>query len=136
MEYKDLKQYFELNCKPSAASKDGQKLGAEYETMVIVPEKNDVSLGRYMPLGMEGGGGVPGILLHFQEQGKTEGIEWVGKYEGQELIGLQNQHGASITIEPGGQIELSDQPQDSLKEVESSIRSFVRNHKESIRHIN
>ena len=114
MEYKELKQYFELNCKPSAASNDGQKLVAEYETMVIVPEKNDVSLGKYMPLGMEGGGGIPEILLHFQEQGKTEGIECGVKYEGQELIGLQNQHGASITTEPRGQIELSDQPQNSV----------------------
>ena len=76
--------------------------------------------------------GVPGVLRRFQEIGSMRGQVWEGKFEGENLIGLQNQEGASITIEPGGQIELSDQPMDHLSQVETSIRNFVRDLKESI----
>ena len=79
--------------------------------------------------------GVPGVLRRFQEIGATRGEIWEGNFEGENLIGLQNQEGASITIEPGGQIELSDQPMDHLSQVETSIRNFVRDLKESIRSI-
>ena len=132
---KELRQYFELYCKPSAVDKKGQKLGPEYESLIVIPDCNDISGQTYVPLGMEGDDGVPGVLQRFQEFGQMVGEVWEGKYEGENLVGLKNQEGASITIEPGGQIELSDQPRDHLSQVESSTRSFVRNLKESIRPI-
>mgnify|MGYP005721734895 FL=1 len=135
MDNKELKQYFELNCKPSASERSGQKLGPEYECLVLIPDRKDASGQSYRPLGMDEQDGVPGVLRRFQEIGSIRGEIWEGKFEGENLIGLQNQEGASITIEPGGQIELSDQPMDHLSQVETSIRNFVRDLKESIRSI-
>jgi len=77
--------------------------------------------------------GVPGVLRNFKEVASNQGEVWKEKFEGENLIGLQNQDGANITIEPGGQIELSDQPMDNLSQLEISIRNFVRNLKECIR---
>ena len=135
MDNKELKQYFELNCKPSASERSGQKLGPEYECLVLIPDRKNASGQSYRPLGMDEQEGVPGVLRRFQEIGAMRGEVWEGKFEGENLIGLQNQEGASITIEPGGQIELSDQPMDHLSQVETSIRNFVRDLKESIRSI-
>ena len=57
-----LRQYFEMNCKPSAASREGQKLGAEYETFILIPTHKGTCNQGYMPLPMSGVAGIPGIL--------------------------------------------------------------------------
>ena len=136
MDNKELKHYFELNCKPSASERSGQKLGSEYECLVLIPDRNNASGQSYRPLGMDEQEGVPGVLRRFQEIGSIRGEIWEGKFEGENLIGLQNQEGVSITIEPGGQIELSDHPMDNLSQLEISIRNFVRNLKDCISPVN
>ena len=132
MNYEELKQYFELHCKPSAAAKEGQKLGVEYETLVLVPSKKGSSKQGYHPLPITGESGIPGVLERFQAVGKLDGVNWERKFEGENLVGLFTQDGSSITIEPGGQLELSDAPRESLVEVETSIRRFVRHLNESL----
>ena len=57
--------------------------------------------------------GVPKVLRKFKEVASNQGEVWKEKFEGENLIGLQSQDGANITIEPGGQIELSDHPMDN-----------------------
>ena len=54
MNYEELIQYFELHCKPSAAAKEGQKLGVEYEILVLVPNNKGSSNQGYHPLPMTG----------------------------------------------------------------------------------
>lgn len=127
-----MKDYFNLSCKPSAAGPEGQKLGLEYETTILLPEPEDSSGTGYRPMPMQGEGGILTVLENFIDGGMADGIDWQKKYEGEVPIGLFNSLGESITIEPGGQIELSDAPRDSLSEVELSVRCFVRNLKESI----
>ena len=63
MNYEELIQYFELHCKPSAAAKEGQKLGVEYETLVLVPGKEGSSKQGYHPLLVTGESGIPGGVL-------------------------------------------------------------------------
>lgn len=134
MKFSDLKQYFELHCKPSAQSPEGQKLGAEYEVLVVIPDKCDAFGKKYLPIQFSKKGGVSELLKRYKEQGKSDGIDWTEKYENENLIGLQNNSLSSITVEPGGQIELSDEPHDNLEQIESSFRRFIKSIKESIRH--
>ena len=136
MDKTSLKHFFELNCKPSASESSGQKLGPEYECMVLIPDRDDSSAQSYRPLGMAEHDGVPKVLRKFKEVASNQGEVWKEKFEGENLIGLQSQDGANITVEPGGQIELSDHPMDNLSQLEISIRNFVRNLKDCISTVN
>ena len=86
MDNKELKQYFELNCKPSASERSGQKLGPEYECLVLIPDRNNASGQSFRPLGMDEQEGVPGVLRRFQEIGAMQGQVWEGKFEGENLL--------------------------------------------------
>ena len=136
MDKTSLKHFFELNCKPSASESSGQKLGPEYECIVLIPDRDDSSVQSYRPLGMAEHDGVPKVLRKFKEVASNQGEVWKEKFEGENLIGLQSQDGANITVEPGGQIELSDHPMDNLSQLEISIRNFVRNLKDCISTVN
>ena len=46
-------------------------------------------------------------------------------HEGQNVIGLERNDGASVTLEPGGAMEYSSAPARSLREVESQTRRFL-----------
>ncbi|SVC97431.1 uncharacterized protein METZ01_LOCUS350285, partial [marine metagenome] len=88
MNYQELKQYFELHCKPSAAAKEGQKLGVEYEILVLVAGKKGSSKQGYHPLPVTGESGIPGVLERFQAAGKLDGLKWERKHESENLVGL------------------------------------------------
>ena len=90
MDIKELKQYFELNCKPSASERSGQKLGPEYECLVLIPDRKDASGQSCRPLGMDEQEGVPGVLRRFQEIGATRGEIWEGNFEGENGCNLRN----------------------------------------------
>ncbi len=56
-------------------------------------------------------------------QGFADRFDWEPYYEGENLVGL-TQQGSSITIEPGGQLELSLAPLATLGEVERQLKAY------------
>src|SRR5262249_19222331 len=73
--------------------------------------------------GVVGGGGaaVPeaGIDAVFRTLAAREG--WTGVFEGERLIAVDRSP-EKMTLEPGGQLELSGEPVFTLSEVESELR--------------
>ena len=49
--------------------------------------------------------------------------EWIPKYEGEHLIALHKNNGANITLEPGGQVELSGAPHRTLSELAAEMQA-------------
>ena len=84
--------------------KDGEKkrddwlIGTEHEKFLF--KKND-----FKRLGYEDLNGIKTILIKIAEEEDWEKIN-----EGNNLIGLKHKSGSSISLEPGGQFELSGAP--------------------------
>ncbi|MFQ5347821.1 MAG: glutamate--cysteine ligase [Rhodothalassiaceae bacterium] len=94
----DLVAALACGAKPKAA----WRIGAEHEKFVFFRE-ND------RPVRYEGARGIGAILTAMQ------GFDWEPKYEAGNVVALR-QNGASITLEPGGQLELSGAPLENLHE--------------------
>ncbi|WP_077410704.1 glutamate--cysteine ligase [Marinicella sediminis] len=88
-----LIDYLASGCKPKA----DWKVGTEHEKFGFHRQDNS-------PLHYAEPGGIKDIL-----QGLMEQFNWQPVYEGEHLIALQRD-GCSITLEPGGQLELSGAP--------------------------
>lgn len=58
------------------------------------------------PLPYEGKSGIRSVLKSFQIKAQSDNVEWTSVLEKENLIALQNGN-ASISLEPGGQLELS-----------------------------
>ena len=78
------------------------KIGVEYEKPVV-----DRKTGEAVPY--DGPNGIGAVLAGIKERGE----DWEGVYEDGNLIALGNGR-ASVTLEPGGQLELSGETCDSL----------------------
>jgi glutamate--cysteine ligase len=93
IEKKDqLIAWFEQGCKP----RDAWRIGTEHEKFGFHPE--DLS-----PVPYEGPRGIRALL-----EGLHERYGWEPVMEGDNIIGLKEpKSGASISLEPGGQFELS-----------------------------
>ncbi|WP_154222743.1 glutamate--cysteine ligase [Marinicella rhabdoformis] len=89
----DLINYLADGCKP----KSEWKVGTEHEKFGF----HDKNL---KPLGYEEPGGIRDVL-----NGLAEQFNWEPEYEGEHVIALKRD-GCSITLEPGGQLELSGAP--------------------------
>ena len=74
-----------------------EKIGIHRDTLARVPYEGDRGIGALL-----------GRVLRHDEG-------WTGVYEGDHLVALQKD-GASITLEPGGQLELSGAPLSTLRE--------------------
>ena len=88
----DLTAYFASGSKP----KDAFRVGAEHE-------KFGFYLGSHEPVPYEGDKGVHALLTGLQRFG------WKPVMEGEVIIGLER-NGANVSLEPGGQFELSGAP--------------------------
>ena len=90
-------------CKPAAQ----WRVGAEHE-------KFSFRLDSHAPIAYlpdaDGRGGVLALLTGLMRFG------WAGIYEGETLIGL-SRNGASVSLEPGGQFELSGAPLADMHEI-------------------
>ena len=93
------------------ASGDG-KLGLELEHMVLDGETLET-------LSYREEGGIEDLLRALTEQ------DWEPVLEGGHVVGLTSEE-ANVTLEPGGQLELSIGPRDSLDELESLYREFLQ----------
>lgn len=100
---KQLLDWFEQGC----TEQDNLVIGAEHEKIIFY--KDDFSPVPYE--GEDGKSGIKDILLYLQEN-----FDWEPTYEDDNLIRL-DKDGASVTLEPGGQIELSGAPLKNMHEV-------------------
>jgi glutamate--cysteine ligase len=107
----DLVRYLAEGCKP----KSEWRIGTEHEKFVYC-------LKTHNPLPYEGRPGIRLLLEGMRQFG------WEPVMEGENIIGL-TQNGASISLEPGGQFELSGAP---LKSVHQTCAE-VNTHKEQVR---
>jgi glutamate--cysteine ligase len=80
-------------------------IGGEFERAVVRPD------GR--PVFYDDPDGIRWIL----EQIRERQAGWVGKYEGEHIIALFRPNNANVTLEPGGQVELSGAPHRTLSAV-------------------
>jgi len=109
----DLVRYLESGSKP----KEDWRIGTEHEKFVYC-------LKTYNPLRYEGRPGIKALLEGMQQFG------WEPILEGENIIGL-TQNGASISLEPGGQFELSGAP---LKTVHETCAE-VNLHQQQVRQV-
>ena len=93
---RQLIDYLASGCKPKSA----WRIGTEHE-------KFGFRLSNHNPLPYDGPNGIRAMLEGLRQFG------WQPIMEGENIIGL-SQDGASITLEPGGQFELSGAPLETL----------------------
>ncbi len=96
----ELVAYLESGCKPGSE----WRIGTEHEKFGFHTE--DCS-----PLPYKGERGIHAMLIGMQEH-----CNWKVEYEGENIIGLHCPVSGSITLEPGGQFELSGAPLDNIHE--------------------
>ena len=104
----DLEHYFHAGCK----ERPSWKVGVEYEKPVV-----DAETGEAVPY--EGPRGIGAVLAAMRERAPWEEI-----YEDGKLIALRDAN-ASITLEPGGQLEMSGQQCDTLHCANEELGSHV-----------
>lgn len=86
------------------------RVGGEFERVVV---RRDGA-----PVPYEGPAGIRAILEHLRAVDPS----WAPVFEGEALIALEKPSGASITLEPGGQVELSGAPHRSLRDLAAELQ--------------
>ncbi len=104
---RQLVEYLEAGCKP----KDRWTIGTEHE-------KFGFRTADLTPLPYEGETGVRAMLEGLMRFG------WTGTYEGDTLVGL-SQNGASVSLEPGGQFELSGATLDDIHQTCDEVHTHL-----------
>lgn len=102
-----LVEYFES----SEVRPGGRKLGLELEHMVV--EEDSLATTSYYEEG-----GIEDLLLDLSK------YDWEPVYEGEYLLGLKADR-ANLTLEPGGQVELSISPRESLADLGRIYLDFL-----------
>ena len=105
---KEIVKYFKDNEK----DKKDFKIGIECEHFVI--DKDSLETISYY-----GEGGVEETLKELELNG------WKGSYEGQYLLGLNNDNKV-ITLEPGSQLEFSVKPHKDIRDIEIEYLNFLK----------
>ena len=83
-------------------------------------EKFGFTKGTYRPLPYEGPASIRGLL-----EGISQRFGWEPIREGEYIIGLKKD-GASVSLEPGGQFELSGAPVETIHQTADEIASHLR----------
>jgi glutamate--cysteine ligase len=96
---RQLVEYLESGCKPASA----WRIGTEHEKFAY-------ALDDLKPLPYAGERGIKAVLEGLEKLG------WRPVSENGNVIALVDDTGASVTLEPGGQLELSGAPLDSIHE--------------------
>ena len=104
----DLVAALEAGCKPV----DRHRIGTEHEKIGFY--RADLS-----PVPYEGANGIGGIRQMLEEMG--ESLDWTPILDGSNIIGLADQAGGAISIEPGGQFELSGAPLKTIHETQDEL---------------
>jgi len=103
-----LVAYLEAGCKPSA----DWRIGTEHEKFAY--RQSDLR-----PLAYDGSPGI-GVLLRDLEQ-----FGWEPILEGENVIALKHTDGCSVTLEPGGQLELSGALLESIHRICSEVNTHL-----------
>ena len=123
MTLEELKSLFIGYCHKEYGAPDKQLFGMEYENFVMVPN-NDDGKECFHPLPVEGKSGVYRVLENLVELSKNSDDPLEKVYEKDMLLALISPAGSKITVEPGGQIELSDAPKKSLLDTYNSFHHW------------
>ena len=106
-----LKDWMEAGCKPV----EDWRIGTEHEKFGF--RTND-----HTPLPYAGPYGIQAMLEGLMRFG------WQGKYEGDVLVGLSGTGeagGGSVTLEPGGQLELSGAPLENIHQTCAEVNTHL-----------
>jgi len=125
MTLEELKSLFLGYCRKENGTPDKQLFGLEYENFVMVPN-NDDGEECFHPLPVEGESGVFRVLENLVELTKNSDDPLEKVYEKDMLLALISPAGSKITVEPGGQIELSDAPRKSLLDAYNSLQDYLK----------
>ena len=112
-----LLEYFHSGCKPMSQ----WRIGTEHEKFAF----NTKTLKPLSYKGQNGASGIRDLLLGLADNG------WKPVFENQNIIALINPDNSSITLEPGGQVELSGAP---LKNVHQTCGE-VNGHLEEVKKV-
>lgn len=99
LSFEDILNWFQKGEKPA----DQWRVGAEHEKFVF-------RLGTHEPVPYEGPAGIKALLEGLKRFG------WQGVYEGETIIGLERGK-ANVSLEPGGQFELSGAPLETMHDI-------------------
>ena len=99
-----------------------EKMGLEYETFVALPSDE----GKWKSLPISGDVSIGKLLLKMAQLSSQGTQPWELHYEGELLLGLLHSSGQNISIEPGGQVELSDSPRTDLSEVAQAVNVHIQ----------
>ncbi|MEM8658990.1 MAG: glutamate-cysteine ligase family protein, partial [Pseudomonadota bacterium] len=108
-----LAGYFEAGCKPPEDWRIGtehEKFGYCYAKMLPLPYDGDCS-------------------IHAMLSGLEQKFGWAPVLEGGNIIGLLKE-GANVSLEPGGQLELSGAPLETIHETCDEVNAHLREVKE------
>ncbi len=108
-DHRQLAQFLEDGCKP----REAWKIGTEHEKFGYCQDT-------FKPLPYEGDRSI----LHMLE-GLRDGYGWEEVREAGNLIGLKR-NGANISLEPGGQFELSGAPLDTIHQTCDEVNEHLR----------
>ncbi len=100
--------YFEAGCKPP----EDWRMGTEHEKFGF--DRKD-----HRPLPYEGERGIGAIL-----NGLVEQFDWTPIHEGENVIAL-TKGGCNVTLEPGGQFELSGAPLETLHQTCDEVHTHL-----------
>jgi len=104
----DLEAYFETGCRAPS----DWKIGIEYETPAVSADSGEA-------IPYEGASGIRAVLESLGQYS-----QWQTVCEDERPIALSDGQ-ASITLEPGGQVEMSGRPCDSLHCCDEELRTHV-----------
>ncbi|SHH28028.1 glutamate--cysteine ligase [Cognatishimia maritima] len=108
-----LAEYLEAGCKP----REDWRIGTEHEKFGFCQDT-------LKPLPYEGTRSILAVL-----EGLRDGHGWAPVMEGDKLIGLEKD-GANVSLEPGGQLELSGAPLQSIHETCDEVNAHLRDVKD------
>jgi glutamate--cysteine ligase len=104
----ELTAYLETGNKP----KSDWRIGTEHEKFVFCRKSLE-------PVGYDGERSIRAILQALSDQ-----FGWEGMYEGDNLVALKKD-GASVTLEPGGQMELSGAPLEHIHQTCNEVHTHL-----------
>ncbi|MEM7661654.1 MAG: glutamate--cysteine ligase [Pseudomonadota bacterium] len=104
----ELVEWMEAGCKP----KSDWRIGTEHEKFGFLKKG-------LRPVPYEGAQSVSALL-----QGLRDHHDWQGIYENDNIIGLKR-NGASVSLEPGGQFELSGAPLEHIHQTCNEVRGHL-----------
>jgi glutamate--cysteine ligase len=106
-----LVSWLEAGCKPAASF----RVGTEHEKIAF-------RRGALTPISYDGANGIRALLEGFQAR-----LGWEAILDDDNLIGLYDPAGGgAISLEPGGQFELSGAPLDSIHQTSAEIEGHLR----------